>query len=72
MNSHWWCAKCEEPVEWIEEQPKRVCEWTHDADMDAWETACDNAWQFTEGTPADNKAKFCPYCGGEIKEVSGE
>jgi len=48
---------------------KRVCRWEHDEDMDAWETTCDGTWQFTTGTPAENNAKFCPYCGGEIEEV---
>lgn len=41
------------------------CEWTSsdDPDMGWWETSCGEAWTFIDGGPAENKMKFCPYCG---------
>ncbi len=44
-----------------EEKPGSCC-WTDDGDG-LWETECGEAFVFTDGGPAENKAKFCPYCG---------
>lgn len=45
------------------------CEWTYDEWHDCWETGCGNTFQFIDGTPKDNKMRFCPYCGKEIEQV---
>lgn len=44
-----------------------TCEWREDEDG-IWETACGEAWQCTEGTPAENDMKFCHSCGKHLKE----
>ena len=44
------------------------CTWFEDADdYSAWETSCGNMFQFTDGGPAENHAKFCMYCGKPIE-----
>lgn len=45
---------------------ERQCLWTHDECHDAWDTACGEKWQFNDGGPRENGARFCMYCGGEI------
>lgn len=44
------------------------CIWTEDGDG-FWETSCGNTFVVEDGTPYDNKMKFCPYCGGNLREV---
>lgn len=45
------------------------CVWTHitDYDQDYWETACGQAWEFTDGGPQENGLKFCGYCGCRLQ-----
>lgn len=43
-----------------------ACLWQHDDHSDYWETSCGEAFFVTEGTPADNSMRFCPYCGARI------
>jgi len=41
-----------------------TCAWHGDAaGSDHWETDCHNAFVLNDGTPADNRMKFCCYCG---------
>jgi hypothetical protein len=42
------------------------CDWTENSDPDYWETSCGEAFIIIEGTPQDNKMKYCPFCGQEI------
>ena len=44
---------------------ERSCVWTEDEDGN-WDTGCGTCFVFNGGTPQDNKAEFCPYCGGNI------
>ena len=44
------------------------CEWNDD-DEGMFETECGNAFVFTDGGPADNGFRFCPYCG---KPIAGD
>lgn len=44
-----------------------VCEWNQDADGN-WDTECGECFCFIDGTPTENKAMFCPYCGKPIRE----
>lgn len=44
----------------------RPCTWTLDDNDGFYNTACGGAFWFDNGTPAENKAKFCPYCGGAL------
>lgn len=53
----------------------KTCKWEHIVDSynDYYETECgesyciDNTYDLKE-----NKIKYCPYCGGKIKEVKSE
>lgn len=49
-----------------------ICIWTYDDLDDKWDTDCGESFQFTEGGPIENKAKFCQYCGGKLVEKTGE
>lgn len=44
------------------------CTWTQDCDG-FWETACGEAFDFVDGTPAENGMRFCCYCGKPLKQV---
>ena len=47
-----------------------VCEWSledqHYGEM--WNSSCGEGWWFENGTPTQNKMKFCPFCGRELTE----
>ena len=48
----------------------KPCRWAEcDDETNCWNTACDGVFQITEGTPADNKMRFCCYCGGALEQV---
>lgn len=60
-------------VAYDEEDEKRnnsTCTWHYvdDIDHDCWETDCGEAYTFIDGSPHDNKMKFCCYCGRELIE----
>lgn len=42
------------------------CRWRED-ENGAYDTECGGKFELTEGTPADNKMRFCPYCGKRLK-----
>ena len=48
------------------EAKKGKCKWTYDENYDMWETDCGGAFCLESGTPADNKMKYCSYCGKMI------
>ncbi len=48
------------------ESRRASCEWTHDEVHGAWDAGCGGKWEFSDGGPAENKARFCPFCGGKI------
>lgn len=44
------------------------CRWTRDSeDSDIWLTGCGEVWCLNEGTLADNRIKFCPFCGRNVR-----
>lgn len=45
-----------------------ICEWQEVEDISSWETTCGNLFTINEGTPSDNKMRFCCFCGGLIVE----
>ena len=47
----------------------RGCTWSLDDDNGVYETSCGGLWYFDTGDIKDNECKFCPYCGGKIKET---
>jgi len=47
------------------------CIWKEESGVDSdvtYSTSCDNMFTIMEGTPKDNDFKYCPYCGGKLKE----
>jgi hypothetical protein len=46
-----------------------VCEWKYDDLHNYYDAVCSFAFCFTEGTPEDNKYRYCPGCGKKIKIV---
>jgi len=49
------------------------CEWRQEdpfgeGDSCIWHTDCGHEFVFDEGTPSDNDAKFCCYCGKKLVE----
>jgi hypothetical protein len=48
---------------------KGQCTWTRDDhDSDIWLTGCGEAWCLNEGTPKENRIKYCPFCGVKVRE----
>ena len=43
-----------------------VCVWVADG-RECYDTGCDEKFVFIEGTPAENKMRFCGYCGRRLK-----
>ncbi len=50
-----------------EEEPGE-CVWKYDDGDFKWDTACGEAWVFTEGSIAENNVRFCHKCGRRVKE----
>lgn len=52
---------------------KGVCNWTSEGDPDynegRWTSDCGNDFLLTEGTPSENKLKFCCWCGKSLTET---
>lgn len=44
------------------------CIWTSDPIDGGWDAACGDKHWLTDGTPADNNMRFCPYCGRRLEE----
>lgn len=44
-----------------------TCDWTLDVDYEFYDTDCGQAFQFSEGTPAENLMLFCCYCGRKLR-----
>ena len=52
-----------------EKKENKYCYWSRaDEDSDCWETSCDQAFCLDEGTPTENKFKYCSYCGKPLIE----
>lgn len=49
----------------------QLCTWSWDIDG-FYETICGNAHIFIHGGLADNKYKYCPYCGKQIYLITNE
>ena len=44
---------------------KGVCIWHADEDGN-WHTGCENLFVLNDGTPMENKMRFCCYCGQKL------
>lgn len=49
-----------------------TCTWSEDPDDGSYDTDCGNKHVFIEGTPAENGYRFCPYCGGAMRDAAVE
>ena len=46
------------------------CKWKlEDEDVNLYATGCKKYHLLDEGTPGENKYRYCPYCGKKIKEA---
>ncbi len=45
----------------------KICVWSEDSDGN-WESGCGEMFVFNDGTPKENKMKFCCYCGSLLEE----
>jgi hypothetical protein len=57
-----------------QQQPKpepreETCLWTSDEDG-IWTASCKQDWLFEEGSPRDNKMRFCHFCGRPLRQRS--
>lgn len=50
-----------------EEYNNDFCEWKQYDENDIYYTGCEQIHMFIDGSPTDNKYKYCPYCGKKIK-----
>ena len=48
---------------------KNECIWKDDGEGN-YETKCGDIFTLIEGTPSENRMKFCPYCGRTLRDVS--
>ena len=55
-------GKVQEECEWVQADP------FGSGDSCIWQTDCGHEFVFDEGTPSDNGAKFCLYCGKKLVE----
>lgn len=55
----------------LEESAKEpVCEWKLlDADNNAYQTECGDAFCIPDGTPQENNMNYCSCCGRKVKVV---
>lgn len=45
----------------------QYCKWKEDTDG-VWHTDCGNMFVLNGGNPAENKMKYCCYCGKSLTE----
>jgi hypothetical protein len=46
-----------------------TCTWAQaDFETDAWETTCGGVFRLDDGTPSENKMRWCCYCGKSLQE----
>lgn len=45
-----------------------VCNWEADSEGN-YSTSCGETFTLIDGTPEDNRMKYCPYCGKPIRQV---
>ncbi len=50
-------------------QPPSECDWIVDTEG-TYATDCGHHFQFNDGTPAENEAAFCLYCGKTLHYVA--
>ena len=49
------------------------CNWSQEDDeYGSWETDCGQSFILNDGTPSDNRLKYCCYCGKPLTETPFE
>jgi hypothetical protein len=57
------------PPEWdLIPKPAEQCSWNCTEEL-LWQADCGGVWQFEDGGPEENNAKYCPFCGKVINPV---
>jgi len=51
-----------------EKAPVIPCTWKSDEEGN-WTTSCGELYCIIEGTPEENKMKFCCFCGRSLKQI---
>lgn len=46
----------------------KPCTWQSDEDGN-WHTECGEIFVIIDGTPTENKMRYCPYCGGGLMQA---
>jgi len=68
----YWGIEHSDGMEWVCSKPApspSTCTWKENEEYGMYETGCGNAFQTIEGDIEENNFKFCPYCGGKIREA---
>lgn len=47
----------------------QICVWQEDCNG-LWGTSCGHNFEFNDGTPRENGARFCLYCGHALRQRS--
>lgn len=69
IQTCWWHYEAEAIAAWNRRAPGGAedgCVWSEDFES-TWHTTCGEAWQFTDGGPAENNCRFCHGCAKPIK-----
>ena len=46
---------------------QQECKWTFDDDeSNTWASGCGELWSFIDGGPAENRVKYCHWCGKPV------
>lgn len=51
----------------LQQEADNDCHWSQDSDG-CWNSACGQCFEFNEGSPRENNANFCHFCGGKMVE----
>lgn len=51
----------------------KACSWAQDGvGEDHWDTGCRKRFTLMDGSPSENRMRFCCYCGGDLIEQIAE
>lgn len=64
----WRLRRADEPFTKPKPRQKKACQWLRD-DLGAWGTACGNTFELWIGSPAENRMRFCCYCGKPLQDT---
>lgn len=53
----------------LQKAVRNTCQWASD-DEGTWHSECGEAFVFNDGSPTDNRMRFCPYCGKSLQQCT--